>query len=86
MRIIFGAVHIVAAKAGDAATVHNALHEIIALHAVLMSGAIREVRECGLTEFVFFERPKVCQLESYTIAHRPIKVRALNRSGEWAAL
>ena len=36
-----------------------------------MSGAIREVRECGLTEFVFFERPRVCQLESYTYFVKP---------------
>ena len=84
--VVLRTMYVVAIEAGDSASVHDALHEIIALHSVLMSGAIREVRECGLTEFVFFERPKVCQLESYTITHRPIKVRALNRSGEWAAL
>ena len=84
--VVLRAVYIVAIEASDSAPVHHALHEIIALHAVLVSGAIREVREGCLTKFVLFERPKVCQLESYAIAHWPIETRALNRIAEWAPL
>lgn len=84
--VVLRAVYVVAIEAGDSAPVHHALHEIIALHSVFMSSAISEVRECSLAQFVFFERPKVCQLESYTVAHRPIKVRALNGTSRWSSL
>ena len=84
--VVLRAVYIVAIEASDSAPVHHALHEIIALHAVLMSGAVSEVRESSLAEFVLFEGPKICQLKSHTIAHRPIKVRALNRTGQWTSL
>src|ERR1700721_2964560 len=42
---ILGAMRIVAAGTGDSARIHQALHKIIALHAVLVRGAIREVRK-----------------------------------------
>ena len=84
--VVLRAVYVVAIEAGDSAPVHHALHKIIALHSVFVSSAISEVRECSLAQFVFFERPKVCQLESYTVAHRPIKVRALNRTSRWSSL
>ena len=45
LRRVGGAVDVVATEAGDAAIVHQALHEIVALHAVLMGGSVREMRE-----------------------------------------
>lgn len=86
LSVVLRAMYVVAIEAGDSAPVHHALHEIITLHPVFMSSAISEVRECCLAQFVFFERPKVCQLESYTVAHRPIKVRALNGTSRWSSL
>jgi hypothetical protein len=50
---------IVAAGACDAARVHQAVDEIIALHPVLVRGAVRKVREGGFAELVFFELPVV---------------------------
>ena len=44
-RVIGRSVHIMAAKAGHTARVHEALHEVVALHPVLMRGAIRKMRE-----------------------------------------
>ena len=44
-RIVGGAVGIVTAKARDATRVHQALHEVIALHAILVRGAIGKMRE-----------------------------------------
>ena len=84
--VVLRAVYVVAIEAGDSTPIHHALHEIIALHSVFVSSAISEVRECSLAEFVFFERPEVCQLESHTITHRPIEIRALNRTTDWASL
>jgi hypothetical protein len=37
--------NVVASEAGDPAAVHHALYEVIALHAILMSGAIGEMRK-----------------------------------------
>ena len=36
LRRVFGPVHVVATEAGDAAIIHEALDEVVALHAVLM--------------------------------------------------
>ena len=53
---ILGAMRIVAAGACDAARIHQALHEIVALHAVFMRGAVRKVRKGEIAELMFFER------------------------------
>ena len=45
--VVLRAMYVVAIEAGDSASVHHALHEIIALHAIFMSCAVREVRERG---------------------------------------
>ena len=42
---IVGAMRVVAAKARHAARIHQALHEVVALHAVLVRGAVGEVRK-----------------------------------------
>jgi len=63
--------NIVAREAGDASAVHYALNEVIALHAILVGGAIGEMREGHLTEGVVFELPKIAEVESDAIADRP---------------
>ena len=47
LRVIVGAMDVVAVEAGDPAAVHEALDEIIALHAVFVGGAVGKVREGG---------------------------------------
>ena len=47
LRVIIGSVHIVTTEACDAAPIHDALHEIVALHPVLVGGAVGEVVEVG---------------------------------------
>jgi hypothetical protein len=44
-RVVLRTVWVMAADAGHAAGVHEALHEVIALHPVLVRGAIGEVRK-----------------------------------------
>ncbi len=51
--VVLGAVDVVAIEAGDASAVHNALHKVIALHAILVRGTVREMRKCQFAEFVF---------------------------------
>ncbi len=59
LRVIIGAMNVVAGEAGNAAAVHEALHEIVALHAVFVGGAIGEMGEGGLAERVVFELPEI---------------------------
>ena len=44
-RVVLRAMHVVAAEASDASRVHQALHEIVALHPVLMRCAVGKVSE-----------------------------------------
>ena len=50
------------------------MHEVIALHAILMSGAIGEMREGRFTEGVVFEPPKIAEVEADAIADRPVVI------------
>lgn len=84
--IVFGAVSIVAGVAGDASAVHEALHKIIALHAVLVAGAIREMREGGLAELVVFELPIIGKVVADNKADGPIERLAGRWFGERTAL
>ena len=53
---------IVAGEARDAVCVHLAGHVVVALHAVLVGGAVGEMGEGGLAELVVFQLPKVAEL------------------------
>ena len=53
--------HIVAAKACYTASVHDALHEIISLHAILMSAAIGIMREGRFTQRMLLKLPEIPQ-------------------------
>lgn len=59
--VIPGAVDIVTGGTRDAASVHQALHEIIALHTILVGGAVCVVREGGFAEGVLFQLPVIAQ-------------------------
>ena len=45
IRVVLRTMNIVATETGDAAGVHDALHEVVALHPVLVRRAIGKVRE-----------------------------------------
>jgi hypothetical protein len=47
-----------AIEAGYASGIHQALDEVIALHAVFVCGAIGEVGESCLAQFMLFELPE----------------------------
>ena len=77
--VVFGAVHVMATKARDATRVHQALHEVVALHSIFVRSAIGKVCERGLTELVLFQLPKISQILADVKAHRPVVV--LTRDG-----
>src|SRR5215831_18493425 len=78
-RLVLRAVWIVATETRDAARVHEALNEIVALHAVLMRTAVGKVREACFTELVLFKLPKICKVQSDVEADGPIVVLPFDR-------
>jgi len=78
--------NIMAREAGDPSAVHYALNEVIPLHAILMSGAIGEMREGHFTEGVVFELPKIAEVESGAIANRPVVILPFNGARQRASL
>lgn len=62
LSIVAGAVSIVATEAGNAAAVHQALYEVVALHAVFVGSAVREIHEAGGAEGVVFELPEITEI------------------------
>ena len=60
--VIFSAVNVVTGEAGDASAIHEALHEIVSLHAVFVGAAVREVIEGGSAEGMFFELPIITKI------------------------
>jgi hypothetical protein len=52
----------VTTKTGESATVHYALHEVVALHTVLVRGSVWKMSERSLTQSMIFQFPEVLQL------------------------
>ena len=59
LRVVSRSMHIMAIEACDVVPVHHALHEIVALHAVLVRRAVREIVKIGLPQRAVFEPPEV---------------------------
>src|ERR1700757_3319363 len=78
--------NIVAGEAGNAAAVHQALHKIIALHTVLVSGAIGEMGESGLAQRVFFKLPEIAKVQAHMVADGPIVIFAFDGIGQGTSL
>ena len=70
--IVVRAMHVVATEASDAARVHEAGNEVVALHAVLVGSPIGEMRERCLAEFVLFQFPEILQTLAHMEADGPV--------------
>src|SRR5450631_3496891 len=68
-----------ATDARDTAGIHQALHKIIALHAILVRSAIRKMSEREIAKFVILELPKIDQLFAHMEAHRPVVILSFDR-------
>src|SRR5579863_7883398 len=80
LRIIVGPVDIVACCTCHAMAVHDALNEIVALHAILMCSTVGEMEEVGFSKRDVFKLPVVRQTKTDAIAHRPVIDFALNEA------
>ena len=61
VRIVGCAMNIVATETGHAARIHYTVHKIVTLHSILVGGAIGEVRERCLTEFMILQLPMILE-------------------------
>ena len=57
--VIACAVYVVTIGTGDTPTIHDALHEIVSLHAILVRCAIGKVCKGRFSECVFLEPPEI---------------------------
>ena len=81
-RLIFRAVRIVATETRDAARVHEALNEIVALHAVLVRGPVGKMREARFAELVLFKQPKISKIQPNVEADGPVIILSFDRIGQ----
>src|SRR5665213_2961410 len=63
---------IVATEASDAARIHQAGNEVIALHMIFVRSPIGEMRECRLAEFVLFQLPEIIETLAHMEADGPV--------------
>ena len=77
--VVFRPVYVVATETGHAVGVHQAGDEIVALHPVLVRGAVGEMGERCRAEFGFLELPEIFQGESGLKANRPVVILAGHR-------
>src|SRR6185437_9246398 len=73
-RRVVGAVDIMATEAGHTARIHHALHEIVALHAILVGGAIGEMREGLYARLVLFQLPEIAEALAHREPNRPVVI------------
>src|SRR5262245_24880937 len=69
--IVARAMNIMAAEAGDSAPIHQALHEIVALHSIFMGCSVREMSKRRLAQLVLFQLPEILQVHPLMKADRP---------------
>ena len=74
--------HVVATETCHAMGVHGALDKIVALHPVLVRGAVGKMRKGLLTGLMLFKFPKIFEVEAHLEAYRPIVVFSLNGIGQ----
>ena len=79
LRIIVGAMHIVARSAGNTMPVHHALRKVVALHPVLVCSAVGKEVESGLTQLAVFQLPVVLQPQADVVTDRPIVIFPIDR-------
>ena len=82
LRIVLGAMHIMAGRACDTVLVHNALHEVIPLHPVLVCGSVREMGERRLTQGDVFELPIIFKVKTGVVSNGPVVGFAPDLFGE----
>lgn len=59
--------------------IHHALHEVVALHSILVRGSIREMGECRLAQLVFLQAPVIVKIPTDVKTDGPIVILPFDR-------
>jgi hypothetical protein len=79
LRVVSRTVRVVTIEASNSTPVHHALHEIIALHSILVRGPIRKmIKVLRFAEGVILKLPVILELDPHPVTDRPIVILALN--------
>jgi hypothetical protein len=81
LRVVLRPVDIMTTETGDSATVHQALHKVVSLHAVFVGCTIGKMVEAKIAQFVIFQLPEIMEILTDMIAHRPIVLFSFDRAG-----
>lgn len=84
--LVLSPMDVAAAGALHAPRIHDTLDEIIALHPVLVRGAVRKMCERHFTKFVLFKLPEVLQLSAHLESHRPVVILTADWVLQWLPL
>ena len=84
--VVGGTMHVMATEAGHAPCIHETRNKVVALHAVLVSGAVCKVCERRLAELVFFQLPEILEIPAGLETHGPVPVFSRDRIFQRAAL
>ena len=77
--VVSGPMRIVAVEARHTAAVHHALHEVVPLHSIFVSGPVREIKKIlRLAESMILELPEIRELYTDVISNGPIVIFALD--------
>ena len=74
--------NVMATEAGDAARIHEAGNEVVALHAILVGSPVGEMGECCVAEFVLLQFPEIVQTLAHMEADRPVIRLSCGGSGQ----
>lgn len=70
--VVFRPMRVMTGSAGNTSSKHQALHEIVTLHSILVSSAVSEVSERGFTQLVIFQLPERGQVAASYKSDRPV--------------
>src|SRR5215216_550021 len=84
--VIRSPMRVVAARARHTARIHQALHEIVTLHPVLVAGSIGEMSEGRLAGLMLFQLPEIAKILRDVKAYGPIEVLSSDRIREGLTL
>lgn len=76
--VVLRSVNIMATEAAHTVRVHRTLNKIVALHAILMRGAIGKMSESLLTRLMLFKLPEIFEVHSHLKTNRPVVVSSVD--------
>src|SRR5271168_4416639 len=72
--VVIRSVNIMATETAHAVRVHRALHEIVALHPILVRRTVGKMSESLFAQLVLFQLPEILEIQPDLESNRPVVV------------